>query len=569
MHHILIVDEEEHLLWALEKNLLPDRDDVRVWTAADGEQGMTLLQDEPIDVLICDIKMPGKVDGFQLILRAKEVAPDARVVIMTAFGTNRIQNLADRMGVTHYIEKPFQISELRRLVGGLLDTAEEGFQGVLSDLELTDIVQMLCLAKRTALLHLKHREHRGKIVFERGDVAHAEFDDLEGQEAVYKMLALRQGDIYMQSDFHNARRTIDLGWQDLLLEGVRRADEAKLEEAEPTTQQSTFDSESSHPFPLGLEASASSEDSSPRFPPTHNHHASELGGVSSGAEVAPGKDLGEESSGGAFFSEEELEEIEQAGRGPKATANGFDHIEDSGVRELIARHSLNQSSGAQNTESSSFARTTLAPPQEDPGFSSFPGKPTDSSDYETPVPAKEPPKEPASATPLFGQDLSGELPLSAPQPSHGFPKASSTQPFARQPSATVMLETPNMLSSRSILADFLKDCPGLRTSGIFSFEDGLALDFVQAHGSPYEGDMLAAFFRDVAACAEQVVQVFHAQHALSELQITLEHEIVLINRVKNTPYVHIAVMDASVRLGLATVMMRRTSERLSECFGIG
>lgn len=218
MFHILIVDEEEHLLWALENNLLPERDDLVIMTASTGELGLELLREHPIDVLICDIKMPGKVDGFQLILRAKEVAPDARVVIMTAFGTNRIQNLAERIGITHYIEKPFSVSDLRNVVLELLD-AKEGFQGVLSDLELTDIIQMLCLAKRTSMLHLKHNEHRGKIVFERGDVVHAEFDEIVGAQAVYAMLALKQGDIYMQTDFANEQHTIHVGWQDLLLKG--------------------------------------------------------------------------------------------------------------------------------------------------------------------------------------------------------------------------------------------------------------------------------------------------------------------------------------------------------------
>src|SRR5690554_7487787 len=89
MHRILIVDEDEHLLWALEKNLFPDRDDLRVLTAADGEAGMEILKGGNIDLLVSDIKMPGKVDGFQLILRAKEIAPEARVVIMTTFGSGR------------------------------------------------------------------------------------------------------------------------------------------------------------------------------------------------------------------------------------------------------------------------------------------------------------------------------------------------------------------------------------------------------------------------------------------------------------------------------------------------
>jgi DNA-binding response OmpR family regulator len=236
MYQILIVDEEEHLLWALERNLFPQRTDVQVHTAASGEEGLEILKKESIDLLISDIKMPGEVDGFQLILRAKEMVPDARVMIITAFGTQRIQNFAERIGISHYIEKPFTVEELREAILEILDE-KEGFQGVLSDLELTDIIQMLCLAKRTALLHLKHRDHRGRIVFDAGEVTHAEFDGIQGPEAVYEMLDLRQGDIFMQSDFEPTDRTIDMGWQDLLLEGVRRTDERRLEQAQQKSRE--------------------------------------------------------------------------------------------------------------------------------------------------------------------------------------------------------------------------------------------------------------------------------------------------------------------------------------------
>ncbi|MGM0558010.1 MAG: DUF4388 domain-containing protein, partial [Myxococcota bacterium] len=229
MYRILVVDEDEHLLWALEKNLFPERDDLEIITADTGAEGLEILKTGSIDLLVSDIKMPGKIDGFQLILRAKEIAADARVVIMTAFGGGRIESFADRVGITHYIEKPFNISELRDIILDLLDE-REGFQGVLSDLELTDIIQMLCLAKRSTLLHLKHKDRRGKIVFEQGDVVHAEFGDTVGKEAVYEMLDLKQGDIFMESDYDYDQQTIHIGWQDLLLEGVKLQDERRLEE---------------------------------------------------------------------------------------------------------------------------------------------------------------------------------------------------------------------------------------------------------------------------------------------------------------------------------------------------
>jgi DNA-binding response OmpR family regulator len=578
MHQILIVDEEEHLLWALEKNLLPERDDIRVITASSGEKGLDLLRDENIDVLICDIKMPGRVDGFQLILRAKEVAPDARVVIMTAFGTNRIQNLAERIGITHYIEKPFNISDLRNVVLELLD-AKEGFQGVLSDLELTDIIQMLCLAKRTALLHLKHKDHRGKIVFERGDVAHAEFDDVEGDAAVYRMLALRQGDIYMQSDFQNDKRTIHVGWQDLLLEGVRRADENRAE--------------------MGLDDSSVSEDSSDPNTSPFTGVFEDSGEISLGMppRLVPDMDdqlgLEESSAGASFFTEEELSEIEAAGDNISGTANGFDRLDDPAVRNLIEKHN-SKTPGLD--EESEFI----------PAMG--PGRPTDSSDFPAQrrdqtfsEPASAPKSEP---TPMKGisavashvqpdviaQEIPstttiqpgmttrtsgawskpGAVPGLGAEESLGSiesndPRGTGSGGATRESSPTMMLSASGILSTRSVLNEFAREFKEMHVTGLFSFDDGLALDFVE-NSPQYPADVLSAFFRDVAACADQTSSSLRGDGEFIELQVMLERDVVLMRRVAMTPYVHIAVLGQGVRLGIAIVMMRRYGDKLAKCF---
>ncbi len=612
MHQILIVDEEEHLLWALEKNLIPDRDDIKVITASGGARGLELLRDEDIEVLICDIKMPGEVDGFQLILRAKEIAPDARVVIMTAFGSNRIQNLAERVGITHYVEKPFNISDLRDVVLELLD-AKEGFQGVLSDLELTDIIQMLCLAKRTALLHLKHRDHRGRIVFERGDVTHAEFNDTHGADAVYQMLALRQGDIYMQSDFQNTEHTIQVGWQDLLLEGMRRADEhrANLSEASES-------SESDEPATVEF----SEENVQSLFDDSGEITLGMPPRLVSQVEEGDGATLGDEPSG-SFFTDEELAEIESAGRQLSGTANGLDHLLDKKTRELIEQHER------MLTEQGGSSLSPLSEPFSPPGsleeFSQpMPGRPTDSSDFpaqsregleqEPSAPRHNP--TPSSPFPVASTSSSGGMAAASPRASsaqpaveaadvapsveQGFPPSSTPRvvaeeirPFSgsqprvssqpktsrtsgswaappshggRQMAPTLMLQSPGILNSRSLLAEFAKECTGVAITGLFSFDDGMALDFYVAANAPYEEDVLSAFFRDVAACAELTSRSLAQGGGFEELQISLERELILLRRIPDTPYIHIASMDKNVRLGIAIVLMRRYGERLAECF---
>ncbi len=613
MHQILIVDEEEHLLWALEKNLIPDRDDIKVITASGGERGLELLRNEEIDVLICDIKMPGDVDGFQLILRAKEIAPDARVVIMTAFGSNRIQNLAERVGITHYVEKPFNISELRDVVLEILD-AKEGFQGVLSDLELTDIIQMLCLAKRTALLHLKHRDHRGKIVFERGDVVHAEFNELKGVDAVYTMLALRQGDIYMQSDFQNTTQTIQIGWQDLLLEGMRRADEERANLSESSDSSDYTEPEEDYDDHDGQNTVELSDDVNIQG------LFDDSGEITLGmpprlvSNVEESSQLGDEPSG-AFFTDEELAEIESAGRNLSGTANGLDRLIDQQTRELIERHErgldgavgleeMSQPMPGRPTDSSDFPAQSrvMEPEPEEPKRERVP---TPSSPFPTTSPTGLAASSSAAfevpSTQRFMQDAAPTA-FSSPRPTPSALPAMSprvvaqevkpaTQPMApsggfasvehrtsrtsgswaapksgRQMAPTLMLQSPGILNSRALLEEFAKECTGVKITGMFSFEDGLALDFYVSPSSPYEEDVLSAFFRDVAACAELTSRSLAQGGGFEELQISLAQELMLLRRIPETPYVHIACMEKNVRLGIAIVLMRRYGERLTECF---
>ncbi len=524
MYHILIVDEEEHLLWALQRNLFPDRQDIQVHTASSGEEGLERLASKPIDLLVCDIKMPGAIDGFQLILRAKEVAPDARIIIITAFGTHRIQNFAERIGISHYIEKPFNVSELREAVLEVLDE-KEGFQGVLSDLELTDIIQMLCLAKRTALLHLKHRDHRGRIVFERGEVVHADFDAISGPEAVYRMLVLRQGDIFMQSDFNEDRRTINMGWQDLLLEGVRRADEHRLEassEAEPVAMDFSDPPVEKLPkkkhrsmTPLGVGVAAMLDDWSDPWDDPHQGNAFRtMASEDTKKQFVPSQDSVSESAGAGpvlaessedflLFSEAELAEIENSGNEPSvATVSASQSVSDT----ASGRKPITYETG-ESEEIEAFAAPTLG------------GRRNAISEV-----------MPAAAIPSIA---------------NGSPSSAGPEDF------------------RSVLKRFSKDCPGLHFTGFIAPDDGIGLNFIDASSDGRLDELAtAAYFSEIVTRAHQTVRAFGGTDSLQEMQISLEEQYILLRAVENTPYFHLAVIEKNTSLGIALVLMRQLGRHL-------
>ncbi len=107
---------------------------------------------------------------------------------------------------------------------------EDGYRGAMSDLALTDILALLCLCERTVLLHLNHKGRRGRIEVVDGAIVHGEFTDITGPEAIWTMLGLRQGDIFMQGEFTAVTPTVTISWQKLLSDAAAWIEENPLPE---------------------------------------------------------------------------------------------------------------------------------------------------------------------------------------------------------------------------------------------------------------------------------------------------------------------------------------------------
>jgi two-component system response regulator AtoC len=118
---VLIVDDEPNLRKILSAQLT--RDGYDVLTAEDGEQGLHLLREHHIDLVITDLKMP-KVDGMTLLKRALEEEPELPVVLVTAHGTIDTAVEALKRGAFDFVTKPFDKDEVRQIVAKALKTRE-------------------------------------------------------------------------------------------------------------------------------------------------------------------------------------------------------------------------------------------------------------------------------------------------------------------------------------------------------------------------------------------------------------------------------------------------------------
>ena len=120
-YRILVVDDEHLIRWSLEQSL--KRQGYEVATAASGEDALRALRDDPPDLMLLDVQLPG-INGLDVLEKAKEIAEDVIVIMVTALGVLETAVKAMRMGAYDYINKPFNLDELAIVIKKALDTGE-------------------------------------------------------------------------------------------------------------------------------------------------------------------------------------------------------------------------------------------------------------------------------------------------------------------------------------------------------------------------------------------------------------------------------------------------------------
>jgi DNA-binding NtrC family response regulator len=110
---VLVVDDEKAMLLALRGVL--SREGHQVETASSGEAALPMLETGNFHVVITDLSLRG-VSGMQVLEHAREVDPDVAVIMVTAYGSEKIAVQAMKLGAVDYVPKPFDNDELRVVV---------------------------------------------------------------------------------------------------------------------------------------------------------------------------------------------------------------------------------------------------------------------------------------------------------------------------------------------------------------------------------------------------------------------------------------------------------------------
>lgn len=161
---VLIVEDDANLREALLDTL--QTGEHPVFAAASGPEALTIINRESIGLVVSDLQME-PMDGHALLGEIREHHPALPAVLMTAYGT--IENAVGAMqsGAADYLVKPFEASELQRVVARYMKTPE-GTLPIAADTKTTDILRVAeRVAATDATVTISGESGCGKEVFAR------------------------------------------------------------------------------------------------------------------------------------------------------------------------------------------------------------------------------------------------------------------------------------------------------------------------------------------------------------------------------------------------------------------
>jgi len=223
--NVLIVDDDREMLLSVREGLEKYDESFSVLIADDGEKAVEKLRQGAVSLVVTDLKMP-RMNGFSLLAHIMEHTPDIPVIIVTAYSTRQMEDLAKKGGAVGYIEKPFMIEDLARKIVTTLRKESEG--GTLHGVSSGAFLQLIEMEQKTCTIRIVDRrtKSQGVLFFLEGELLDARVNRHTGLEAAYRIFSWDEVNISIQNSCPKKKKTIEGDLQAILLEAMRRKDES-------------------------------------------------------------------------------------------------------------------------------------------------------------------------------------------------------------------------------------------------------------------------------------------------------------------------------------------------------
>lgn len=238
---VLLVDDNPMILQMLRQVLAQFSS---VSTLTDGADALLKAIDEKPDLIISDCTME-TMDGKQLLQKLKSRSATAHIpVILMASKTEITEKLKPLQDtVEDFIEKPFFLKEAAARIKKVVDKialekmtreapGESVLRGNLAQMNVMDLLQSLDMGHKTCSLVLNNNGDKCELFFADGQINHAAYGELKGDEAVYKVLLWTGGSFEIDFNGSSREQSTTRSTQGLLLEGLRLLDESNRDAEE-------------------------------------------------------------------------------------------------------------------------------------------------------------------------------------------------------------------------------------------------------------------------------------------------------------------------------------------------
>jgi response regulator RpfG family c-di-GMP phosphodiesterase len=231
-YRALIVDPDPEETTVLELRMVEQGFEVS--QARSTDQALKFLEKGDIEIVVSELDLQ-PIDGFALLGEARKHPWGQKVpwVIVTSRAGGRTDaQRAFELGATDFLTKPVSsdllVAKLKQIIereatrGG----PARGVAGSLQEMGLPEMVQVLWYGRKTGSLKIRSGANSGEIHFVGGAIFNALWTNLRGEEAFFAMLRLVEGEFSLDPNFAAPQQVIQDSPEALLLEGMRRLDEA-------------------------------------------------------------------------------------------------------------------------------------------------------------------------------------------------------------------------------------------------------------------------------------------------------------------------------------------------------
>jgi len=232
---LLVVDDNPMVLGMLHQALGPL---AQVVTASDAADALLKAVDNPPELLVCDYRLPG-MDGRQLVEKLKSRPATANFsTVLMASKADIAERLSPQDAADDYLEKPFFLKEATRRIKRMIDRialekmaktapSDGVVRGSLAQMNVIDLMQSLEMGRKSCQLLLTNEGEKCEVFFVQGQVKHATYGSLVGDQAVFKVLRWTGGNFQLDFEGKTDKETTQLNTQGLLMEGLRLLDESQ------------------------------------------------------------------------------------------------------------------------------------------------------------------------------------------------------------------------------------------------------------------------------------------------------------------------------------------------------